>query len=577
MAVSNFGLVENLEILFDSGLTVITGETGAGKSLLVGALGFLLGEKSSAELVRSGASKAMVEGNFIASDEAVGKILGDAGIETEEELILRRELGVDGTSRAFVNNRSVTVGFLRQLGDRLADFHGQHQHQSLLVPANHRDFFDRGVLSKESLAEIAEVYQCLKAKQAEWAAFCSQRKLSPEEAELLSFQLQEIKAAGLSDDEEEKLSAEKKVLENVERLQLAVQNVLGSLDEGEGSARIRISTALKELRRSENLDSNFAAWAKRLESIGADLGDVLGELDRYPSNLEASPERLAEVLDRLDLYQKLKRKYGGSVSAVLEFAAAAQQKLIAVSSQKSIEEKLLAELEKAEHAYLNLAQKLSRERKNSVTKLVAQFSVHLTSLALKDTIFEVCFGLKEAKDGLDFEGKKVAYDEAGFDQIEFFFSANPGEEVKPLAKTASGGELSRLMLALKLLSAGTDKVGSIVFDEIDQGLGGETAYRVGEKLLEASRHYQVLCITHLQQIAAQGNSHLLVSKERIGDRNIVAVKKLSNSERKTEIARMLAGSRAGEAAFKQAEEMLGAKPGSRRFVVPAKAAKSKNV
>ncbi len=575
MAVSNFGLMDKLEILFDSGLTAITGETGAGKSLLIGALGFLLGEKSSAELVRSGASKAMVEGSFIASDEAINKILADSGIETEEELLLRRELGADGTSRAFVNGRVVTAGFLRQLGDGLVDFHGQHEHQSLLAPSNHRGFFDGVVLSRESLAEIARAYEFLKVRQAEWAVFCSQRKLTPEEAELLSFQLQEVKAADLSEKEEEKLSAEKKILENVERLQLAVHNAFGILDEGEGSARIRISTALKELRRSENLDSNFGAWAKRLEAIGADLGDVLGELDRYPSSLEASPERLAEVLDRLDLYQKLKRKYGGNVSSILEFAASAEQKLAAVSSQKSIEVKLLAELDRTEKEYLNSAQKLSRERKKSVSKFTLQLSTHLKNLALKDTVFEVCFGLKEAKDGLDFDGKKVAYDEAGFDQIEFFFSANPGEEPKSLAKTASGGELSRLMLALKLLSAGTDKVGTMVFDEIDQGLGGETAYRVGEKLLEASRHYQVLCITHLQQIAAQGSSHLLVSKERIADRNIVAVKKLSDSERKTEIARMLAGSRAGEAALKQAEEMLGAKPGSKRSAAPAKAAKSK--
>lgn len=575
LAVAHFGLMEKLEVSFDAGLTVITGETGAGKSLLVGALGFLLGEKGSAELVRSGAARAVVEGNFVVSNQDVGRILEEAGIEREEELILRRELSADGSSRAFVNGRAVTATFLRQLGDGLVDFHGQHEHQSLLAPANHRDFFDSAVLTKDGLSEMTGSYFQLKEKQAAWAAFCIQRALTPEEAELLSFQLREIKAVGLSEGEEEKLSAEKKVLENVEKLQLAVQNALEGLDEGEVSTRLQTTAALKELKRALSLDAALTDLAERLESLTTDLNEIIRELNRYRSGLEASPERLAEVLERLDSYQKLKRKYGGSVAAALEFAAHAEEKLSASASQKSIEQRLLAEREKAQKEYLRIAQKLSCQRKEAVASFVSQLSVQLKNLALKDTVFEVRFGVKEIKDGLGVGGKKVAYDKAGFDQMEFFFSANPGEDPKPLAKTASGGELSRLMLALKLLSAGTDKVGTMVFDEIDQGLGGETAYRVGEKLLEASRHYQILCITHLQQIAALGNTHLLVSKEKAGNRNVVEVKKLSETERKTEIARMLAGSRAGEAALKQAEEMLQGKPGAKRPAVLARSARGK--
>lgn len=576
LTVSNFGLMEKLEVSFDSGLTVITGETGAGKSLLIGALGFLLGEKTSAEMVRSRASKASVEGLLPVRGDGIVKFLSEAGIETEDELILRRELSTDGSSRAFVNNQNVTAALLRRLGEMLVDFHGQHEHQSLLVPSNHRSFFDAAVLSKEAFLEVQRAYSQLKEKQNDWAVFCSQRKLSPEEAELLNFQLQEIKAAGLSDGEEEKLLAEKKVLENVEKLQLSAQNVLGILDEGEASVRLQVSTVLKELRRGEALDSALADWAGRLDSVAADLNEIIRELERYRSNLSALPERLTEVLDRLDLYQKLKRKYGGSVQAVLEFAETAGQKLSAASSQKADEERLLAELSKAEWEYLSAARKLSALRQKEAPKFVSRLLAHLKDLALKDTVFEVRFGLKETRDGIDVGDKKVAYDDAGYDQMEFFFSANSGEPPKPLAKTASGGELSRLMLALKLLSSGTDKVGTMVFDEIDQGLGGETAYRVGEKLLEASKNYQVFCITHLQQIAALGNTHLLVSKEKAGSRHVVRVEKLAEVDRKAEIARMLAGSRAGEAALKQAEEMLSTIKGiSKKPGIMVKAAKSK--
>lgn len=575
LAISNFGLVEELELDFEPGLTVITGETGAGKSLLVGALGFLLGEKGSAEFVRTGAPRATVEGIFSELPKEIYPLLEEGGIEPESELILRRELAADGNSRAFANSRGITAGFLRRLGDFLVDFHGQHEHQSLLNTANHRYLFDRVVLSEQMLSDIAGVYAHLRQKQKTWNEFVNQRKLTPEEAELLSFQVQEIKAAGLSDEEEVKLSAEKKILENVEKLRLSLETALSILDEGEAAARLQLSAALKELKRGEGLDNTFSDWVGRLDSISAELNEIAREAGSYRSNLEASPERLAEVLDRLDLHQKLKRKYGGTVKAVLEFQTAAEERLAVYASQKSLEQKCLTELREAEKQYLEAARKLSTLRKQAVPKFLQQLASQLKDLSLKDTVFEARFGLKESKDGIELNGSKVGCDESGFDQIEFFFSANPGEEPKPLAKTASGGELSRLMLALKLLAAGKDKPAILVFDEIDQGLGGDTAYRVGEKLLEASKNYQVFCITHLQQIAALAKHHLQVSKEKAGIRNLIQVKKLSEPERKAEIARMLAGSRAGVAALKQAEEMLVGQRGLKSIPVAAKPAKRK--
>ncbi|MGH8004891.1 MAG: DNA repair protein RecN [Limisphaerales bacterium] len=564
LAISSFGLVEELKLDFESGLTVITGETGAGKSLLIGALGFLLGEKGSAEQVRSGASRAVVEGIFSGLPKDICPLLDEGGIEPEAELILRRELNTDGNSRAFANGRGITIGFLRRLGDFLVDFHGQHEHQSLLNPANHRYLFDHVILAEKSLLDIAEAYAQLRQKQRTWNEFVNQRKLTPEEAELLSFQVQEIKAASLSDEEEAEFSAEKKILENVEKLRLSLETALSILDEGEAAIRLQIAAALKELKRGEALDNNFSDWVGRLESVSAELNEIAREAGRHRSNLDASPERLAEVLDRLDLYQKLKRKYGGAVAAVLEFQAAAEERLAAFASQKTLEQKLAGELSEFEKHFLNAAQKLSTVRKQTASKFVQQLASQLRDLSLKDTVFEVRFGLKESKDGIELNGSRIACDETGFDQMEFYFSANPGEEPKPLAKTASGGELSRLMLALKLLAAGKDQPATLVFDEIDQGLGGDTAYRVGEKLLEASGHYQVFCITHLQQIAALANNHFLVSKEKVGARNLVKVEKLSEAERKAEIARMLAGSSAGDAALKQAEEMLAAKPSKRK-------------
>ncbi|MCI0329874.1 MAG: DNA repair protein RecN [candidate division Zixibacteria bacterium] len=575
LAISNFGLVGELELSFDPGLTIITGETGAGKSLLVGAVGFLLGERGSAELVRSGALRATVEGIFTKLPGDMRPLLDEGGIEPEAELILRRELNRDGNSRAFANSRGITAGFLSRLGDFLVDFHGQHEHQSLLNAANHRYLFDRVVISDQQLFGVAEAYARLRQKQKAWNEFLNQRKLTPEEAELLSFQVQEIRAVGLSDDEEAKLSAERKILENVEKLRLSLETALSLLDEGEAPARLQIAAALKELKRGETLDNTFSDWVGRLESISAELNEVAREAGRYRSNLDASPDRLAEVLDRLNLYQQLKRKYGGSVEAVLDFEKKAENRLSAYHSQKSLEQELQLELREAEKNYLDAAGEISGFRKRAVPRFVRELDSHLKDLALKETAFEVRFDLKEFKDGIEWNGSKVACDEAGFDQIEFLFSANPGEEPKPLVKTASGGELSRLMLALKLLAAGKDQPATLVFDEIDQGLGGDTAYRVGEKLLEASRHYQIFCITHLQQIAALANHHLLVSKEKVGARNQIRVADLSETERKAEIARMLAGSRAGEAALKQAEEMLVRQRGVRKIPMAAKPSKRK--
>lgn len=575
LAISNFGLVEVLELDFEPGLTVITGETGAGKSLLVGALGFLLGEKGSAELVRTGESRAVVEGFFSGLPADIRLLLDAGDVEPEAELVLRRELNADGGSRAFANGRGITAGFLRRLGDFLVDFHGQHEHQSLLIAANHRFLFDRVVLPEQSLSTLSEAYARLRQKQKAWYEFVNQRKLTSEEAELLAFQIQEIKAAGLSDEEEAGLAAERKILENVEKLRLSLESALSILDEGEAAARLQVAAALKELKRGETLDANFTDWTCRLESVSAELGEIIRDADRYRSNLDASPERLMEVLDRLDLYQKLKKKYGETVAAVHEFQAVAETRLAAHNSQKSFVQKCLTELREAEREYLEGAKKLSEQRQKAVPKFVQELSAQLQDLSLKDTRFEIRFSVKESKEGIDWNGSKVGYDESGFDQVEFFFSANPGEEPKPLAKTASGGELSRLMLALKLLAAGKDQPATLVFDEIDQGLGGDTAYRVGEKLLQAAGHYQVFCITHLQQIAALANHHFLVSKEKIGSRNLVKVAKLSESARKAEIARMLAGSKAGEAALKQAEEMLTIKRSARRSAPTPKAAKSK--
>lgn len=573
--ISNFGLVEKLELSFDAGLTVITGETGAGKSLLAGALGFLLGEKGSAELVRTGAARAYVEGIFSHLPDGLSALLEEGGIDREEELILRRELNAEGNTRAFANGCGITAGFLRRLGDFLVDFHGQHEHQSLLNPSNHRWLLDGVVVAQDALAEMTEIYTALKQKQKAWNDFLAERKLSPEEAELLSFQIQEIKSADLSDGEEAKLLSEKKVLENVEKLGLSLQTVLALLDEGEASARVQLAAALREFRRSETFDSSFSDWARRLESLSAELGEIAREAEGYRSRLDASPERLSEVLERLDLYQKLKRKYGGGVAEVLKFMDSACERSAAYMSQKSMEKQLRDEVRQAEKSYLETAARISDLRRQRSPKFVQQLSALLRELALKDAAFEVRFGLKESKEGIELNGSKVAYDGTGFDQIEFFFSANPGEEPKPLAKTASGGELSRLMLALKLLAAGKDKPATLLFDEIDQGLGGETAYRVGEKLLEASRHYQIFCITHLQQIAALASHHLLVSKEKAGARNLVKVEKLTDGERKAEIARMLAGSRAGETALKQAEEMLVGQRAAKKLPLAAKPPKRK--
>jgi DNA repair protein RecN (Recombination protein N) len=559
LRIKNYALVEDLEAEFYPELNVLTGATGAGKSIIVGAVNLVLGERASFDVVRTGSNTSIIEATFeLKPDQVFRNTLSPLGISCPDDtLIIRREISNKGVSRCFVNDKQITLGSLKQIGDKLADLHGQHEHQSLLSVARHIEYLDHFADLSDFLALVSQGYYRLKEKQSRLEELERSKKQDQERKELYDFQIKEIEKANLSPGEEEKLIQDKKVLENIEELHQLSSSLYQNIYEGEEAILQRLSISSKEIKRAKELDPRLKEPAESIESCLFQLKELSRFLEGYKDSLEFDPERLEIIGERLNFINTLKRKYGPTINEILDYAEKIKQDLSQIENRDQIINDLKREMKIILETFKNDCLVLSQKRKSKALDLAKKIQSTLSRLGMDKTKFEIKITSPEDENGLlEIDGKRYFADQKGMDQVEFFVSPNPGEELKPLAKIASGGEISRIMLALKSISAKADQVPTMIFDEIDVGIGGEVASAVGKSLKNLASSHQVIVITHLQQIASVADHHFKVFKEISQGRTVTKIKKLEDQERVKEIARMISGEKISELTLKQAKEMI---------------------
>jgi DNA repair protein RecN (Recombination protein N) len=554
LRADNYAVIDHAIASFGPGLNLLTGETGAGKSILVDALALLMGGKSSVELVRHGADKAVVACVFESTTNAES-ILEENGIDSGgSEVILRREILSTGKGRVFVNNQPATVAVLRQLAPELALVHAQSESLSSFDQSQQRALLDRfGGLSTET---VAEAHARWRAAQTRLDDLLQGEQDRLRMVDLWSYQSKEIAAAHLAAGEDEALETEKRVLANAEKLYAAAMGAFDQLYEGGNSAEAALRAALRNVEELARYDPRFIEPALQLASTRATVGDLSASLRDYAEGINASPERLAEIEDRLALLDRLKRKYGPTIAEVIAFAEEAARKLAEVEDRDEILKTLRAELDAATAAYRSAATTLSAERRAAAAKLAKLAEAQINSLAMK-VHFEVAVTANE---------EQSHWTSTGWDTVEYRIATNPGEPLKPLDQIASGGEMSRVMLALKVsVEEGavkpkkkTPTPRTLVFDEIDIGIGGRAAEAVGQKLKSLSRGQQVLCVTHLPQIAAFADQHFLIDKRESDGRTRIKVTLLDDQARTQEVARMVSGATVTETSLQHAAQMIAA-------------------
>ena len=552
--IENFAIIEELHLRFGPGFNVLTGETGAGKSIIVDAVSTLLGGRAETGLIRSGADEARVEGIFLlnkAMQEAILPILRRDGLEGEDEetLILAREIRRGGRSICRVNGRAVTLKVLEQIGQRLVDIHGQTEHLSLLRVREHLDLLDRyGRLWPLRERVAAKVRELRQVRQELEGLLRDERELA-RRADLLAYQVREIASANLRVGEEEELESERARLANAERLMELADETYRALYEGEEgqlSAIDLLGQVARNLAELERLDPGLRGQQQVAEEAACQLEELARSLRAYRDTIEYNPARLRQVEERLDLIHELKRKYGDSIAEILAFGEEAQRELEGIVHSEERVEELRAREDELLHEIGELASRLSAERRAAGDRLAKAVEAELAELGMKGARFAVAIEQEEAEDGAWVDGRRYAFDERGLDRVEFLIAPNVGEPLKPLAKIASGGETSRLMLALKTVLSAADRTPILIFDEIDAGIGGRAGGVVGRKLwsltAEASPDgmgHQVLCVTHLPQLACYGDVHFKVAKAVVGGRTIASARALSEEERVEELAAML--------------------------------------
>jgi DNA repair protein RecN (Recombination protein N) len=568
LQINNFAIIDNLSVSFGPGLTVITGETGAGKSILVNAINLLLGSRGSADLIRSGSKEATVTALFdLASEDDSTKtpeILNKFG---SLEVLVKRTLSGSGRNRVFINDQLTTVGSLTELCRGLVSISGQHEHQFFLEPEAHLETIDKfGGLEKE-VETYAKTFAELKKMLTELRQLRRKAQERKEKEELRFFQLEEINKARVKVDEEIQLEEERERLRHVESLKEGGATAHQLLYSDSGAVLEALGKCEKILADLSGLDSSLKPMAETLESLRHQVEDVSFSLRDYTQKIQADPARLEWVEERLHTLKRLMQKYGGSTRAVIDHADKLRQELEATESDEAeIGEKEKA-LEEIRQKALEQALELSKSRRKTASRLGKAVEKTSASLDMPNCRFEVQFDLEEGSVSSSTSGAsrtggeairigEYLLDEKGLDRVAFFFSANPGEEVRPMAKIASGGELSRIVLALKELLARKTAQETLIFDEVDSGIGGRTADRVGRSLNGLSRLHQVVCITHLPQIACYGDRHYVVRKNTFKGRTITAMEELTGPDRLEEIARMLGGEKISAKTRAHAKEML---------------------
>jgi DNA repair protein RecN (Recombination protein N) len=547
LRVENLAIIHQVELSFSPGFSVMTGETGAGKSLMIDALELALGERADTELVRTGATKASVQLVIdLTSRPDISKALSDADIETEDGLIyIQRDVFAEGKSQARLNGRSVPVSVLKQVGRLLVDLHGQHQHQSLLDPEGHVQYLDQwiGREADEALSLVAGSYAEATAALRQLETLRKGVRDREQRLDMLKFQVAEIESFGVREGEEVELENLLSRLKNVEKISSLVASSVELLSDGETNARDLLASGLKSAQDTLRFDTALEASVEQLSSALSALEEGIHGVRSYLDELENDPNLIDETQVRLDSLRRLKRKYGDTEQAILEFLQSAVEELSQLENAEANEEVLAQIVEKTSQKLIEDCAALTKLRTEKAVLFAKDVKAHLADLSMEKAQFEVRI--------LPVDPTAI-----GADQVEFMFSANAGEEIKPLAKIASGGEISRVMLSMKSALAGRAGVPTLIFDEVDTGLGGKAAAAVGKKLQQLGEHYQVIAISHLPQVASRGTHHYRIEKREIDGRVRTEVNPLKSEDRVEEIARMLSGEALSNSALTTAREML---------------------
>ena len=559
LSIRNFAIIDDLQISFSEGLTILSGETGAGKSIILNAVNLLLGSRASTDLVRTGAETAELEALFrITPQSRISEIMSECGYDPADGLLIRRIIARSDTNRVYINGRLATIQLLNAVTDNLASISGQHAHQGLLKEEQHLSILDQfgGLMSLRQ--DMVDAYHQLLALIDELKKLERIQSRRSEHLELLQFQKTEISNARLVVGEDEELEQERLRLKNAEMLYQIVHGSIEELYSAPGAVFERISEVKKNLDKAARIDTRLDAEAGNLADSVYRIEGLIEELRSYQSRIQIDEQRLEAVEERLDELNKLKRKYGGSLEAVKSELAGIERELSRVENISGKIDGVNNRISEMREHCQKVATELSQNRQKAAAALAPKIIQALDSLKMAHTSFQVDLGPIAWNDKLD-SNLNVANQlltEYGIDRAAFMIAPNPGEELKPLAAIASGGELSRFVLALKAILAETDEVETVIFDEVDAGIGGGTAEVVGRKLAELAQHHQVICITHLPQIAKFGDHHYGISKHVMDGRTLTTIQPLGEAERQQEIARMLGGEELTAATLKHARELL---------------------
>jgi len=565
LLIRNYALIEELAVDFTSGLVIITGETGSGKSIIIDALGLVLGERASADVVRKGADRAVVEATFhVAGNARLRRLLEESTFTPSDELIVRREVSAKGQSRCFIADSPATLALQKQVGEMLVDLHGQHEHQSLLRQETHVGVLDDFGGLDAMVAEFQAARRKLREITLALEDLRQRERQLAERRDFYEFQIAEIDAVAPRAGEEEELEAELKILENAEKLFAATGALYGTLYEGEQSVHDLLVIARNRLQDLAAIDRQFADAANECASAEAVVAELAKFVQAYNARVEFNPERLDALRDRLGKLSLLKRKYGGSLESTIAQRAKIGEEVKLAENFEEVTGALTRERETARADCGAIAARLSGKRHEAARKVDRAVVEELARLGIRHAKFETRITAREAgagdADAVAGGTKSLLLNARGFDDVEFYISTNMGEEVMPLARVASGGEISRVMLALKSILAKSDRLPVLIFDEIDVGVSGRVAQAVGKALKALSAFHQVIAITHLPQIAGLADAHFAVEKGEHGARTATTMRRLSLEEQVREVARLLSGAQVTDAGLLGARELMGLAP-----------------
>ncbi len=561
LKIKDFALIEDIYVKFSKGLNIITGETGAGKSILVGAMGLLLGDRALISNIRKGAKKSIVEGIFdVVENRKIQNLLKENDLDNEPEMILRREVSLKGSNRCFVNDTPVNLNLLRQVGNLLVDLHGQHEHQSLLRNETHIETLDNIGDYGDELLKFREEFFLLKKLKAEINKLIEKQKLLIEKQDLYQFQIKEIDTVSPQIDEEEKILNELKILENSEKLISYTNEIYSRIYDADDSIANKLGKLITLLNDLTTIDSVFEEKVSESETSLTILNDIADFVRKYRDNIDLEPEHLNEIRERIASLNMLKKKFGGSLGNILTYREKIKKELELMENYSERINQLNAKLKKIQNQAGILANKISEKRKKAAIKIEREIIETLKYLGINDAQFSVNFNKEFAEDNsensIKYENRFYKADNNGFDNVEFFISTNLGEDVKQLKKVASGGEISRIMLALKTILAKNDKLPLLIFDEIDTGISGRIAQKVGNSLKSLAAYHQLIVITHLPQIASLADHHFVVEKRKIENRIVSVIRELNSQEKILEVAKLLSGEKVTEVSINSAKELM---------------------